>query len=244
MSREPQLFAWASASETSVGNVRQINEDAHLDLPAVGLWVVADGMGGHSAGDVASRMIVEGLGDFRPDPRPSVMIDDIEVRVNRVNRVIFDLSSAKGAVSGSTVAALVTFDKYVACLWAGDSRIYRLRGVALEQLTHDHSEVQELADSGREVEGESASNVITRAVGGLPQVALDLEIRELQDGDAFLICSDGLYRELPDRDIAWHLRRPPHEACAAMLEQALQGTCSDNVTAIVAKFRRARNPGH
>jgi serine/threonine protein phosphatase PrpC len=244
MSSDAQPFSWVSASETTAGNVRQVNEDARLDLPAVGLWMVADGMGGHSAGDVASRMIAEGLGDFRPDPRPSVVIDDIEIRVNRVNRALYDLSLSKGAVSGSTVAVLVNFEKYVACLWAGDSRIYRLRGTALEQVTRDHSEVQELADSGQQVDGESASNVITRAVGGMAELALDLEIRELQDGDAYLLCSDGLYRELPDRDIAWHLRRPPHEACAAMLEQALQGTCSDNVTAVAVKFRRASNLGH
>jgi serine/threonine protein phosphatase PrpC len=243
VSNNPQ-FTWNSAGETTVGNVREINEDARLDLPAVGLWVVADGMGGHSAGDVASRMIVDGLGDFRPDPRPSVVIDDLEVRLNRVNRVLYEMSVAKGAVTGSTVAALVTFDKYVACLWAGDSRIYRLRGVALEQVTRDHSEVQELVDSGKAINGDSASNVITRAVGGAMEFAIDVEIRELLDGDAFLICSDGLYRELPDADIAWHLRRPPHEACTAMLEQALQGTCPDNVTVIVVKFRRARSSGH
>jgi serine/threonine protein phosphatase PrpC len=237
-------FAWASASETTVGNVRQINEDARLDLPAAGLWVVADGMGGHSAGDVASRMIVESLGDFRPDARPSAVIDDIEVRLSRVNRVLYDLSLTKGAVSGSTVAALATFDRFAACLWAGDSRIYRLRGLALEQVTRDHSEVQELADSGRQIDADPASNVITRAVGGAMELSLDVEIRELQDGDAYLICSDGLYRELPDSDIAWHLRRPPHDACAAMIEQALRGTCSDNVTAVVVKFRRARNSEH
>jgi protein phosphatase len=169
------------------------------------------------------------------------MIDDIEARLSRANRALHDMSITKGAVSGSTVAAMVSFDRYVACLWAGDSRIYRLRGAALEQVTRDHSEVQELADSGQEVNEDTASNVITRAIGGMSELALDIEIRELQDGDAYVICSDGLYRELPDSDVAWHLRKPPHEACAAMVEQSLRGNCADNVTVVVVKFRLAGN---
>lgn len=240
-SGKPRLRFWSS-SRTVTGNVRSANEDSVLDLPAAGLWVVADGMGGHNAGDVASRMVVDALADVRPTERPSQLIDQIEDRILEVNRALHERSMQPGAgLSGTTVVALVAFDRFVACLWAGDSRVYRMRGTALEQLTRDHSEVQEFADQGRGA-GEAAQNVITRAVGGFGDLQLDLEIREVRDGDAYLLCSDGLYRELSDQNIAWHLRQEPAAAATALIDQALSGTCADNVSAIVVRCGRNGPP--
>jgi serine/threonine protein phosphatase PrpC len=235
-------FTWRSASATSTGNVRSHNEDSILDLPAAGLWVVADGMGGHNAGDVASRMIVEGLADFARRSPPSALLDEVEDRLRSVNGRLFDasLENDKG-MSGSTVAALLAFDRHCVAIWAGDSRVYRSREGSMMQLTRDHSEVQEMLDGGvltAETAGEHvASNVITRAVGGSQELFLDLELRELRNHDRYLLCSDGLYRELSEADMAHHLTgNDPEGACRALMKQALGGTCSDNVSAIVVQF--------
>ena len=231
-------FRWVSSSLSVVGNVRKVNEDAVLDLPASGLWVVADGMGGHNAGDVASRMIVDELSSVRPTERPSSFVDEIEERLRRVNRRLYDnsLTQPAGGLSGSTVVVLATFARYAVCLWAGDSRIYRLRGQQLEQLTRDHSEAQELTEQGRDDEVAANANVITRAVGGTEDLQLDFELCELDDGDEFLLCSDGLYREVVSADIATHLRQEPAAACRVLIDQALAGTCSDNVSVIAVRF--------
>ncbi len=232
-------FRWSSSSLSVPGNVRKVNEDSVLDLPASGVWVVADGMGGHNAGDVASRMIVETLSEVRPAERPSQFVDEIEDRVRRVNRTLYEGSlTAGGGLCGSTIVVLAAFANFAACLWAGDSRVYRLREGKLDQMTRDHSELEELVDQGREAEATAASNVITRAVGGTEDVSLDFELCELADGDQFLLCSDGLYRELTDQDIAAHLARPPADACQAMIEQSLRGTCADNVSVITVRFTR------
>jgi len=236
---EPQRkFKWTSSGTSNKGNVRQHNEDAWLDMPAAGLWVVADGMGGHQAGDVASRMIVDALAQVRPQERPSALLDDIEDRLNIVNAELFRRGQAGDTISGSTIVVLAAFAGYTVTLWAGDSRVYRQKGTSFEQITRDHSEVQELSDQGVTAGAESA-NVITRAVGGAADLALDLELRELRDGDHYLLCSDGLYKELSDVNLAMALRgQDARSASRYLVEQAMAGPCSDNVTAVTIKFRQ------
>jgi serine/threonine protein phosphatase PrpC len=242
-------FKWSSASSSITGNVRKINEDSCLDMPAVGLWVVADGMGGHNAGDVASRMITESLAMVRPQQRPSSVIDDVENRLLAVNNTLYrrSVEVPDAGLSGSTVAVLLVFDRYTVSMWAGDSRVYRSRGTVLEQITTDHSELQEHSSSGITNGGigggaiEAAQNVITRAVGGTDQLHVDIELRELQDGDHYLICSDGLYKELNEAQIGQYLST--HEsraACKAMIEHAQKGECIDNVTVATVQFREIR----
>ena len=235
------VFRWTSASATTAGKVREVNEDSSLDMPAAGLWVVADGMGGHNAGDVASRMIAEALSGVRPRDRPSQFVDDVEDRLLAVNAELFG-RSAEGGLSGSTVAALLAFGRYTLCLWAGDSRIYRCRGTQLEQVTRDHSEVEENRDLGT---GGGAANVITRAVGGAAELHLDVELRTLRDGDHYLLCSDGLFKELSDAQIAQVLaREEPRAACKRLIEYAMAGQCADNVTVVAVQFRQgSRGPG-
>src|SRR5262245_1627918 len=203
-------FTWRSAASTTRGNVRAHNEDAVLELPDVGLWLVADGMGGHKAGAVASNAIVTALSSMRRRSRPSVLLDEIEDRLAEVNARLYRASLEEGAgVSGSTVALLIALERHVLSLWAGDSRIYRCRAGRLAQLTRDHSETQEQIDEGvltaEAAETREVSNVITRAVGGAGELYLDLELTELQNDDCFLLCSDGLYRELPKGDLLKHL---------------------------------------
>jgi serine/threonine protein phosphatase PrpC len=235
-------FKWSSASASVAGNVRKVNEDACLDMPAAGIWVVADGMGGHNAGDVASRMIVEALAGVRPQEQPSALVDDVEDRLLQVNHALYrrSVDEPGAGLCGSTVVVLVAFDRYAVTLWAGDSRAYRCRGTMLEQVSVDHSELQELGPSGRHG-AEPAQNVITRAVGGTGELFIDVELRELQDGDHYLLCSDGLNKELTDAQIGHYLAtQDARGACKAMIEQSLQGECIDNVTVVAAQFREVR----
>ncbi len=246
-SRGEPAFRWRSASATSQGNVRDHNEDAILDRAEVGLWVVADGMGGHAAGDVASRMIVETLAELAAPTRFSTFLDDVDDRLSGVNAELHRMASAaqNPTLSGSTVAALLAFDRYCLAVWAGDSRVYRYRDGAIRQITRDHSEVQDMVDRGiitaAAAESHAASNVITRAVGGTEGLYLDLELRELKDGDRYLLCSDGLYKELPETEISAQLgKADPKAASDGLLNQALAGPCADNVSVIVVSFSAAR----
>ena len=233
------VFSWRSASATSRGNVRGHNEDAVLERPDLGLWVVADGMGGHNAGDVASNMIVQALAGVARHALPSAQLDEVEDRLRTVNETLYRESlDNQAGMSGSTIVALLAFERHCLSIWAGDSRAYRSREGALEQVTRDHSEAQELLDaSGEQLPEAMASNVITRAVGGAQELFLDIELRELRNHDRYLLCSDGLYKELSDADMGHHLTgNDPEGACKALMKQALNGTCSDNVSAIVVQF--------
>ena len=239
---QSRFFSWRSSATTSTGNVRAHNEDSILDLPAVGLWVVADGMGGHNAGDVASRMIVEALAGVERRASPSAMLDEVEDRLTQVNHRLYTESLENDTgMSGSTIVALLAFERHCVSVWAGDSRVYRRRGTTFEQITRDHSEVQDMIDGGViAAPGSVSSNVITRAVGGAQELHLDIELRELRHQDRYLLCSDGLYRELADEDISQHLaNNDPEGACKALMKQALGGACSDNVSVIVVEFSGA-----
>jgi len=232
-------FTWRSSSATSTGNVRSHNEDALLDRPDVGLWVVADGMGGHNAGEVASNMIVQSLSGLTRRASPSAQLDEVEDRLREVNRELYQASlDSQAGMSGSTIVALLALERYCLSIWAGDSRVYRSRDGSVEQVTRDHSEAQEMRDGGMGDSPEAlTSNVITRAVGGSEELFLDIELRELRNHDRYLLCSDGLYRELSDADMAHHLTgNDPEGACKALMRQALSGACSDNVSVIVVQF--------
>jgi protein phosphatase len=243
-----EAFRWQSAARSEVGNVRKLNEDACLDLSARGLWVVADGMGGHAAGDVASKMVTDNLRGVDNHDKLSALVNDVEDRVLDANRRLYAMAAMGDGnkIIGCTVAALLANGRHCVCAWAGDSRVYRLRGGAFEQITRDHSEVEELLERG-EISKESASahaaqNIVTRAVGGAEQLFLDYSVDEIRDGDRFLICSDGLYKELPDAKLVEQLRNPSCvDACDHLLDTALAGECADNVTAIVIDFRAAKD---
>lgn len=242
MTTQP-LFNWFSAAETAVGNVRTHNEDSILDLPTVGLWAVADGMGGHNAGDTASRMVVEALSAVSRHERLSLLVDEVEDKLQEVNAALRRTVGGSG-LSGTTVTVLLALRRHVLSLWAGDSRLYRSRGGQLEQLTRDHSDTQEMLDDGLisrdELAQREPSNVITRAVGGTEELFLDVEVSEIEPGDRYLLCTDGLYKELSSEDIGRHLAvRDPAKACRGLMRQALEGVCNDNISAVVVKFGAA-----
>jgi serine/threonine protein phosphatase PrpC len=243
-------FTWRSSGMTSRGNVRDHNEDAILDHPDIGLWSVADGMGGHRGGDVASSMIVESLKQTSRAASFSGFLDEVDDRLRAVNNTLFARANSGEAqgVSGSTVAVLLAWGRYCLTAWAGDSRVYRYRDGGLKQISRDHSEAQELLDEGAVSpdanDARLQSNIITRAVGGLEELSLDLELRELRDNDRFLLCSDGLYREAGEADILRHMAKPdPQQACEGLMNQALSGQCADNVSVVVVHFHGASRSG-
>ncbi len=230
-------------ARTDVGRVRKLNEDAFLDRSPVGLWAVADGMGGHQAGDVASNMIVQALQEVDCFGSGYTFLDDVRDRLQRVNRTLIARAAvmAPGTVIGSTVVVLLVYQGHFACLWAGDSRIYLLRNGRFTQLTRDHSMVQELIDSGSLQRAEARtfrrSNVITRAVGVSDSLALDMRQGPVQAGDVFLLCSDGLTGMLDDGEIQTIITQGPtlEDAMDRLIRRTLEQGARDNVTAMLVQ---------
>lgn len=229
---EGQPLSFRSVAATDVGCARGNNEDGFIDRPDIGLWAVADGMGGHSHGEVASRMICDALQDFQPAGSFDEAIERASERVRQVNDYL--LRTAAGSEpadrSGSTVAMLFLRGTRSAVLWAGDSRVYRWRAGRLDQLSRDHS----LA--ALEGSDASKSSVITRAVGVQPDLTLDLHRDTVLPEDRFLLCSDGLTRVIPDVQIsAWMQAEDIRTAVNGLIKETLAAGAPDNVTVVVAE---------
>jgi type VI secretion system protein ImpM len=238
----PAPLQWSSAVATSVGKVRKINEDSYLDHPAAGLWAVADGMGGHFAGEVASKAVVEALANCSATTDLQDAVSRVIACLHSVNAQLIAMSGEGDSVKtmGSTVVAMLASGNQGAAIWAGDSRLYRLRGELLTQLTEDHSLAVELARQGTpvgQINSEPVnSNIITRAVGAQPELAMDSFTFQVEDNDIYLLCSDGLIREVKDDEIGAVLRRHDQaEAVQALVELALERGARDNVTVIVVR---------
>jgi serine/threonine protein phosphatase PrpC len=224
---------YVSAGATHVGLVRTSNQDAFAELGPAGLWVVADGMGGYSDGDVASRMVCDALVDFAPELAFEDAVDAIRQRMSDVNARLHQASvrADNPVVSGSTVAALLTRRTSCALLWAGDSRVYRLRHRKLTQLTTDHTWASEL---NLQTVHEDVDHAITRAVGGEDTLLLDVRRDRVRLGDRYLLCSDGLTRELADERIVSLLSEgEAHQSAQALIDATLQSGARDNVTVVV-----------
>lgn len=233
---------WSSGSATHRGCVREVNQDALLDRPDLGLWAVADGMGGHADGAAASRALVDALESLPRQRLLGSAAKAINARLQQVNRRLVDAGQARGeVVIGSTVAVLAAIGGHCALLWAGDSRIYRLRQGRLNQLTRDHTEVQELLDAHLLAPEQAAThpraNVVVRAIGATPDLRVDTRVESLQAGDRYLICSDGLDKELDDARIAGLLGvGTPEQAARSLVDTAIESGGRDNVTATVIAF--------
>jgi len=231
--------ACRSAAKSHAGR-RSLNEDAFLERVDLGLWAVADGMGGHRAGDVASRRVVHALDLGGPAPTPRAIMARIEAQLDSANADLVAEARAHGAdaVVASTVAGLLVADSRFACFWAGDSRVYMVRDDAIVQLTRDDSHVQDLVDRGDvsadEAEHHPLAHVVTKAVGADAQFDPHVRHGRLTDGDRFILCTDGLSRVLsPDETCAIGGRGPVREAAAALVDEAVARGASDNVTAVV-----------
>jgi protein phosphatase len=231
------MIGFNYGAATSVGRVRQVNEDSYLAVPP--LFVVADGMGGHGAGNVASRIAIEEMAScarLRP-----LFAEAVLTTLEHANQHIIERDEANRM--GTTVAGLAALETVssgdqLMVFNVGDSRVYRLARGRLEQLTVDHSEVHEMVEAGvitaEQARTHPRRNVVTRALGsdaGHP----DHWLLPVVSGERFLICSDGLYGELPDEVIARLLAAgPPAQAAETLVAAANEAGGRDNVTAVVA----------
>ncbi|RZU47600.1 protein phosphatase [Fluviicoccus keumensis] len=240
------MLVWTSAQATDIGAKRKINEDAVLSRPDIGLWAVADGMGGHAAGDVASQAVIDALLQTNPDKDLSDFVDTIEDKILLVNQNLrrHGQEALGGRTLGTTVVSLFIVDGMGACIWAGDSRLYLYRDGELKRISHDHSAVQEMIDSGMITPDQAAHhphrNVITRAVGGGDKLYPELRVFNVQAGDWYLLCSDGFYNEVSEDVMSSLIVQDTLEASVAkLMEKALAHGAADNVSLIVVKVSEA-----
>lgn len=224
------------AGLTNRGMVRERNEDSILTDPSGVLWAVADGMGGYGNGDVASDIVIDCLARISDgvEPGPALV-----ARLTEANALVLERQKDPGmGRMGSTVVAALIQQAVAYVAWAGDCRAYLLRGGHLRPLTRDHSVVQEMVDRGElspeEAESHPESHMVTRAVGGGPELEVDLVSVPLAIGDKLLLCSDGLTRCVYEQTVEALLREAtsPEDACQRLLRKALDSGAPDNVSAI------------
>ena len=235
-----RAFSWQSYMLTHTGKVRDHNEDAVFAANERGLWVVADGMGGHDAGDVASTMIVETIEKLPAASGLANYIDQIEDCLLDINSELLSFAQAQGlSTIGSTVAILLFYGEYYCYLWAGDSRIYLFRDNVLYQVSVDHSPMERYVVRGlisrTQASAHPGSNAITRAVGVEKDLYLDLEIQKLRKGDRYLLCSDGLNKHLSNDNIQKILRNNHNTtiACEKLLQTTLMRGAEDNTSVVI-----------
>lgn len=232
-----------TGAATHVGNVRGRNEDSYLAYPDAGIWAVADGMGGHEAGDLASRLVIEALQSIKVADSAADLLDTCEERIGAANVRLKEIGRERGGVIvGATLALLLAFGDYYACLWAGDSRIYIVRDNKIMQLSQDHTELADLLTRGaitpEEARAWTARNALTRAIGGSEDLELEIASGAMLSGDAFVICSDGLTRHVTDQEILHHVSNgTSQQACERLVTLTLERGATDNVTLIVVRFQ-------
>lgn len=238
---------WRTCSATHQGAVRRLNEDAVLSRADCDHWAVADGMGGHEVGDLASQKIVEALDRLEVPEHLADAVDCVEDCVLGVNRDLqhYALSHLDGATMGSTLVDVVIRGRIGICFWAGDSRLYRYRRQQLNQLTRDHSQVEDMVQMGlisrEEAHGHQCSNVITRAVGVEERLHLDLRLFDVQVGDLYLLCSDGLHGAVESSRICEILDSRDPELCVdELMEAAMEAGAPDNISVVVIKGEPGR----
>jgi len=233
-----------TAARSAIGLVRQGNEDSGFVSPQ--LIAVADGMGGHAAGEVASRIAIEVLQSLVPT-LVSTDIDEDSVE-DLLMHSLHSIDSEISAVTdeeiekrgmGTTLTALLIRDKYISLLHVGDSRCYRLRGNTLEQLSNDHTVIQELLDQGAISVAEAAEHpqrsMLTQALRGDGDVTPVLQMYEVKKGDRYLLCSDGLSGVLTEKEIKIGLKKTDKdEAVKFLVDATYVNGAPDNVTVLIA----------
>lgn len=246
-----------AAGLTDVGKERGHNEDRYVLLPEFNVYVVADGMGGHQSGEVASRMAAATIASyFRADSphssRTGTVGDRLREAVSDANAKIFaradDSRAHRGMGTTVVAAAFGPADRTVFIAHAGDSRCYRIRNGEIEQMTRDHSLLQDaLLERPELTESDLAylpRNVITRALGIAPTVDIDLCAVAAELGDVFLLCSDGLHGLVHDEEISCIVRENGSltDACAALVAAANANGGKDNITAVLVRIEEQDEP--
>lgn len=235
---------WCSAARTDVGKVRAHNEDAFFSGAHKKLWAVADGMGGHRDGDIASQLIINSLAELPQQGTFEKRLEGICQRLRSLNRRLAQESTViagrSNDVMGSTVVVLMVHGDRAACIWAGDSRCYLWRGQQLYQLSKDHSLQQQLMDeqhmSIEQAQAHPAAHALTRAIGATAQLNLGVVELWVHPGDTFLLCTDGLYQGLSHDALGRALSyNAPQAALERLFDGVLRGPATDNVTAVVIR---------
>ena len=235
-------MAFECVSRTDVGLRRKVNEDSLLVRTERGLWAVADGMGGHDAGDVASSKVTESLLDLPQADGLDDLVGSAVAALKKVNEELIELAGADGKRSiGSTVVGLAIADGQFRCFWAGDSRAYRIRDQQIVQLTRDHSLVQDLVDAGMlqpdEAEGHPNANIITRAVGVANDLKIDTVSGDVRTGDRFLLASDGVTRLVSDQELVAELTSNATAIAAKkLIDTVLSRGAPDNASLIITRI--------
>jgi len=235
-------MVFKSSAVTHVGMVRKVNQDSFAERADIGVWAVADGMGGHEAGEIASAMVTDHIKSLPSNAKLSDMIAAVEECIQAANLQLVEQAASYDSqrVPGSTVVVLIISGNQGALVWAGDSRIYRRRDQQVEQITRDHSHVQDLVEQGVILESDAEShpmaNVITRAVGISDPLELETKLIEVRSDDQFLLCSDGLSRLVTNEELeSMMANRDSKEVAQSLLHTALVRGARDNVTLICVK---------
>jgi len=235
------MMVFESAARTHVGCRRKLNEDAVLSGKGW-IWAVADGMGGHHAGEIASARVIEALASVPQGESVETLLGNARAALDRCNSELIDMAHGEfdGRTIGSTAVGLAVAGGQHACFWVGDSRALRVRGGIIERLTRDHSLVQDLVDAGmlaeEEAEGHPQANVITRAVGVHARLRVDSVSGALEPGDLFLLASDGLTRLVSEEELCAELLRASPDAVAdRLIELALERGAPDNVSLVIVR---------
>ena len=246
---------------TDIGRRRQLNEDAMLIDDKSGLYVVADGMGGHNAGEVASQLAVETVSNFvrrsghdeeitwpyGVDPAISINANRLRTAVMLANKRVWKEADNREDYTGmgTTIVPGLAEDASLILCGAGDSRAYRLRGDTLDQITVDDSWVQVALSEGLlqadEAENHPMKNIITKAVGAKQNIDLTVQEETLEDGDLYLLCTDGLHGMLNHTGIVEILRAKKHnleEAVQGLVAAANENGGKDNITAVALRYSK------
>lgn len=226
---------------TDPGNSRKENEDALLLKPSAGLWLIADGMGGHSFGSYASQLVVNRIAATDISGTLEQAINKIHISLQDVNTHLVEYAQQNDQrICGSTVIGMMIFKQTCVFFWAGDSRLYLVRNQQITQLSKDHSVEQEQIDKGLITKNDpsfSGKNLITRAVGGDHHLDLEISYHQPQPGDQFFLCSDGVYNEMSDQEIENIINMPnsAKERCLTMNEEVISRAARDNFTGIIVE---------
>ena len=238
-------YQYLSFGISDQGKVRDHNEDAFLDKNQQAIWVVADGAGGHESGEVASNMIVEALANIAQIQPLHQAVNDITQRLSYVNSQLIRLSGGEDSkqLIASTVCILIIRKNKCLCLWSGDSRIYLYRNNSLRLLSRDHNRVDEFIAAGFDetaLETHPVAQQLIHAIGVSEPLFLDKQLAEIQENDLFLLCSDGLYKELTEAEIAQYLTEKRHvtKTVKGLMKQTLQRGARDNVTVLAVEVSR------
>ncbi len=233
------------ANRTHIGLVREINEDAYIIDKELGLFIVADGMGGHKAGEIASNLAVNAIYESLKKGNKKIETR-LKKSIEEANTLIWEKAQfeAEKEGMGTTIVSLLFTEKYVHLAYVGDSRAYHFSNNKLTKLTKDHSLVQELIDrkiiSEEEARNSAIKHIITHCLGAGPKLEIGYSKILYKKGDIFLTCSDGLTDELSDSEIEKELKKTSNleQIIDNLINNALRNGGNDNITAILIRVKK------